>query len=138
MSAVLAKVALAGAAIESCSGAADLADELVNDRGWSVDMAHPGYVRRMKQNPDKSDYTDARMLADLVRVGYLPKEWLAPQEVRALRRLVRYRQQLADVRRNVKLRIRALLRGQRVRSSMGRAGFEVGVVGDEAGGPEQA
>ena len=113
--------ALAGAAIESCSGAADLADELVNDWGWSVNMAHPGYVRRMKQNPDKSDYTDAQMLADLERVGYLPKVWLAPEEVRELRRLVRYRQQLADERRNVKLRIRALLRDQRVRPPMGRA-----------------
>lgn len=52
-------------------------------------MPHPGYVPRMKQDPDKSDYTDARMLGNLVRVGYLPKEWLALQEVRELRRLVR-------------------------------------------------
>ena len=121
VSAVERHGALAGAAIESCSGAADLADELVNGWGWSVNMAHPGYVRRMKQNPDKSDYTDAQMLADLERVGYLPKVWLAPEEVRELRRLVRYRQQLADERRNVKLRIRALLRDQRVRSPTGRA-----------------
>ena len=62
--------------IESCTGAANLAEELVAKAGWSVDLAHPGYVRRMKQNPDKSDYTDARMLAGLVRVGYLPKVWM--------------------------------------------------------------
>ncbi len=30
-----------------------------------MDLAHPGYVPRMKQNPDKSDFTDAQMLADL-------------------------------------------------------------------------
>ena len=41
--------------------------------GWSLDLARPGFVKRMKQNPDKSDYTDAQMLADLVRVGYLPR-----------------------------------------------------------------
>ena len=111
----------AGVAIESCSGAADLADELVGRWGWSVNLAHPGYVGRMKQNPDKSDYTDARMLADLVRVGYVPRVWLAPEEVRELRHLVRYRQQLADERRNVKLRIRALLRDQRVRPPKCRA-----------------
>ncbi len=64
------------AAIESCTGAADLADE---------------------------------------RVGYLPKVWLAPQEVRELRRLVRYRHQLVDERRRIKLRVSALLRDQRVR-----------------------
>lgn len=104
------------AAIESCTGAADLADELAMRNGWTIDLAHPGFVRRMKQNPDKTDFTDARMLADLERVGYLPKVWLAPHDVRELRRLVRYRQQLVDERRRIKLRVSALLRDQRVRS----------------------
>ena len=102
------------AAIESCSGAANLAEELVSQAGWSVDLAHPGYVARMKQSPDKTDFSDARMLADLVRVGYLPRVWLAPAPIRDLRQLVRYRQQLIDDRRNVKLRVRALLREQRI------------------------
>lgn len=100
-------------AIESCPGAADFAEELVQN-GWSVDLAHPGYVARMKQSPDKSDYTDARLLADLTRVGYLPKVWLAPHAVRELRRLVRYRQQLVNERRAIKLRITATLREQRI------------------------
>jgi transposase len=104
-----------GVAIESCSGAADLAEELIRLAGWSVDLAHPGFVARMKQNPDKSDCTDAALLADLERVGYLPKVWLAPHEVRELRRLTRYRRQLAHDRRDIKLRIRALLRDQRLR-----------------------
>jgi transposase len=103
-----------GAAIEACCGAADFAEEMIQQAGWSVDLAHPGFVSRMKQNPDKTDFGDARMLADLERVGYLPRVWLAPQEVRQLRRLVRYRQQLAGERRNLKLRIRALLREDRV------------------------
>jgi transposase len=101
------------AAIESCCGAANLADELVAKVGWPVDLAHPGYVARMKQNPDKSDYHDARMVADLERVGYLPKVWLAPLYVRELRHLVRYRIQLTEQRRTCKLRLRALLREQR-------------------------
>ena len=54
------------------------------------------------------------MLADLVRVGYLPKVWLAPEDVRQLRTLVRYRQQLVNQRRAIKLRITALLRDARV------------------------
>jgi transposase len=102
-------------AIEACTGAAELADELINRHGWDLALAHPGYVARMKQGPDKSDYTDARMLADLVRVGYLPKVWLAPHDVRQLRTLVRYRQQLVNQRRAVKLRITALLREARVK-----------------------
>jgi transposase len=68
----------------------------------------------MKQTPDKSDFTDARLLADLTRVGYLPKVWLPPQEVRELREIVRYRQQLSEQRRATKLRIRAMLRSQRL------------------------
>src|SRR5437667_3711986 len=67
------------AAIESCTGAANLAEELATRAGWSVHLAHPGYVARMKQTPDKTDYQDARLLADLVRVGYLPRVWLAPE-----------------------------------------------------------
>ena len=72
-------------AIEACCGAADLADELVGRHGWDLDLAHPGYVHRMKQSPDKSDFSDAKMLADLIRVGYLPKVWLAPEDTRQLR-----------------------------------------------------
>src|SRR5947199_2137788 len=100
------------AAIESCCGAAGLADELIA-RGWSVNLAHPGYVSRMKQSPDKTDYTDARMLADLQREGYLPRVWLAPEEVRELRRLVHYRQSLTKERKNLKLQIGATLREAR-------------------------
>jgi transposase len=77
------------------------------------ELAHPGFVARMKQNPDKTDFQDAHLLGDLERVGYLPRVWLAPQPVRELRQLVRYRQQLAAQRRSTKLRIRAILREQR-------------------------
>ena len=100
------------AAIESCCGAADLADELIS-HGWTVHLAHPGYVARMKHNPDKTDYSDARMLADLQRLGFLPRVWLAPEEVRELRRLVHYRQSLAKERKNLKLQIGATLREAR-------------------------
>ena len=116
--AVVALVAAHGddvrAAIEACSGAANLADELATKHGWIINLAHPGYVARMKQTPDKTDWADARVIADLVRVGYLPKVWLAPEDVRQLRTLTRYRQQLADRRRNAKLRVTALLRDTRV------------------------
>jgi transposase len=102
-------------AIEACCGAADFAHELSRRTGWTVRLAHPGYARRLKRSPDKSDHDDARLLADLVRVRYLPEVWLAPSEVRELRRLVRYRQQLKRSRVNLKLQIRALLREERVK-----------------------
>lgn len=108
-----------GVAIEACSGAASLAQELVDKQGWSVSLAHPGYVHRIKQSPDKSDYSDSRLLADLMRVGYLPRVWLASEYIRELRDLVRYRQQLVNERRNTKLRIRALLRNHRTKAPKG-------------------
>ena len=101
-------------ALEACTGAAHLADELAARAHWPVELAHPGYVARLKQSPDKSDYSDGHLLADLARVGYLPTVWLAPESIRELRRLVRYRQQLVGERRNIKLRVSALLREQRV------------------------
>lgn len=119
VAAVVPKGGQVFAAIEACCGAADFAEELMTHAGWSVDLAHPGYVARIKQSPDKSDWADAKLLADLERVGYLPKVWLAPENIRELRRLVRYRQQKANHRRNVKLRIRALLRDLRAQAPLG-------------------
>jgi transposase len=113
------------AAIEACCGAADLAEELAQEEGWSIDLAHPGYVARMKQSPDKTDFGDSRLLADLERVGYLPRVWLAPERIRELRRLVRFRQQLAQQRRDVKLRVRALLRDVRIVVPAGRSPWTV-------------
>lgn len=111
---------VAGAAIEACCGAADFAEELMKATGWTVDLAHPGFVARMKQNPDKHDFGDARLLADLERVGYLPRVWLAPECIRQLRRLVRYRQQLVNEHRHTKLRIRAILREERIPKTAAR------------------
>lgn len=99
--------------IESCCGAANLAEQL-RQHGWEVELAHAGICSRMKQNPDKTDFSDAQLLADLVRVGYLPRVWLPPAEIRDLRRLTRHRQQLADERRRIRLRIRAMLREERI------------------------
>ena len=91
-----------GVAVEACCGAADLAEKLHEKGGWSVSLAHPGFVARMKQNPDKTDYGDARLLADLLRVGYLPKVWLAPEEIRQLRRLMgQHLDELARLNRRV-------------------------------------
>lgn len=101
-------------AIEACTGAADLAEAMVEQLGWSVDMAHSGYVARLKGSPDKTDFSDARLLADLSRVGYLPRVWLAPRRVRLLRQLVHHRQQLINQRRAAKLRVSALMREHRL------------------------
>jgi transposase len=102
------------AAIEASTGSSAFAEELVAKCQWSVELAHPGYVARMKQTPDKSDWTDAKLLADLTRVGYIPRVWLAPPFIRELRDLVRHRHSFVGQRTQVKLRLRALLRQHRI------------------------
>ena len=108
--------------IEACCGAADFAQELVEQAGWNVSLAHPAYVAKIKSSPDKSDFSDGRLLADLTRVGYLPRVWLAPAKIRELRQLVYHRQRLVDHRRSLKLTVGALLREQRVKLDARRVG----------------
>jgi len=102
------------AAIESSTGSAAFAEELITKYQWSVSLSHPGYASRMKQTPDKSDWTDAKLLADLIRVGYLPRVWLAPPYIRELRDSVRHRHGYVQQRTQTKLRLRALLRQHRI------------------------
>jgi transposase len=108
--------------IEACCGAADLGEELVEQLGWNVSLGHPAYIARIKSSPDKTDYSDSRLLADLTRVGYLPRVWLAPAHIRELRQLVNHRQRLVDHGRALKLQVGAILREQRVRIDSDRGG----------------
>jgi transposase len=70
-------------------------------------------------------------LADLTRVNYLPAVWLAPRNIRELRRLMRHRCQLVRRRKDVKLRIRGLLRENRVERPTAHA-WTKAWLGDEA------
>jgi transposase len=104
-----------GAAIEACCGAADLGEELATQAQWPLELAHPGYVAKQKRSPDKTNFSDSQLLADLTRVGYLPRVYLPGGHERDLRQLVNHRQALANSRRAVKLRIGAVLRQSRVK-----------------------
>jgi transposase len=103
-----------GVAIEACCGAADFAVKLERLTEWSVKLAHPSAVHLFKRKRDKTDHGDAWLLADLLRSQFLPEAWLADETTRQLRRLVRYRQGLVAERKAIKLRIRALLREERI------------------------
>lgn len=107
-------VLVLGVAIEACSGAAEFAQKLIDLTEWTVRLAHAGAVNRLKNTPDKSDHTDAWHLANLLRVNYLPEVWLADETTRQYRRLVRHRQSLMADARDLKLRIRSLLKEERV------------------------
>lgn len=105
--------------IEACCGAADFATALAAMTEWTVRMAHPSGVNRMKQGPDKTDHTDAWHLANLLRVGYLPHVWLADEVTRQLRRLVRYRAGLVEQKKDIQLRMLSLMREERIENTSG-------------------
>ena len=97
-------------AIEACTGSAEFAARLREATEWNVRLAHASAVHQLKKGPDKSDHTDAWHLANLIRVNYLPEVWLADAETRQLRHMVRYRQSLMADAKDIKLRIRSLLK----------------------------
>jgi transposase len=103
-------VSVQGVAIEACTGSAEFATRLAEVTEWNIKLAHAGAVHRLKQGPDKTDNGDAWHLANLIRVNYLPEVWLADATTRQLRRLVRYRQSLMADAKDIKLRIRSLLK----------------------------
>lgn len=107
-------VLVRGVAIEACCGAADLATALTDATEWTVKLAHAGAVRRLKAGRDKTDHGDAWHLANLLRTNYLPEVWLADDATRQLRRLVRHRQSVMDQAKTTKLRIRSLLKDERI------------------------
>ena len=100
---------------EACNGSTEFLESVHRETGWKKRLCHPGYVQRMKNNPDKSDKSDSELIADLDRVDYLPQVWIAPREIRDLRTLVRYRCQAMRAKKNAKLRVRSILRQYRMK-----------------------
>jgi transposase len=57
----------------------------------------------------KNDERDCIDLADLLRMGKLPEAWIAPQPVRELREITRYRHKLVGQRTSCKDQVHAVL-----------------------------
>ncbi len=72
----------------------------------SVHLAHSGKVRLIAESRLKNDRIDAKILADLLRVGYLPEVYIPEDEIRQWRFLVQHRRQL--VKDNTRLKNRIL------------------------------
>jgi transposase len=56
-----------------------------------LQMGHPAMMKAIGASKKKNDQLDARKIADLVRCHLLPVCYVAPAELRELRRLLRYR-----------------------------------------------
>src|SRR6516164_5594493 len=56
-----------------------------------LQMGHPAMMKAIGNSKKKNDQLDARKTADLVRCNLLPQCYVAPPEIRELRRMLRYR-----------------------------------------------
>jgi transposase len=77
--------------------------------GAEVQLAHPLGVKGFACRRVKNDVRDAADLADLLRMGRLPEAWIAPDQVRELRELTRYRDGLVRIRTSCKDQVHAIL-----------------------------
>ncbi|MGD0322095.1 MAG: IS110 family transposase [Acidimicrobiales bacterium] len=96
-------------AFEATYGWYWLADLLKAD-GHHLHLAHPLAMRGMTSHRRvKTDWKDATLLADVLRMGSFPEGWIAPPELRELRELVRYRAKLVALRSGLKAQVHAVM-----------------------------
>jgi transposase len=79
---------LAGCVVESTYNWYWLVDGLM-DAGFQVHLAHTGAMPQYAGLKYSNDFSDARQLAHLLRLGILPTGYIFPKEERALRDLLR-------------------------------------------------
>jgi transposase len=95
--------------------------------GHEVHLANPYKVKLIAESRVKTDKVDARILAQLMRLGYLPESYVAGRELRDRRSFLRYRMRLVQQRTRHKNQIHRLLRMEGIESPevtdlFGRAG----------------
>ena len=119
-------------AIESTHNWYCLADRL-EDAGHSVTLANPSAVDQYSGSKNTNDDSDARFIADLLRLGILPKVWICLRQDRALRDLLRRRMMFVNARTRLVLSLQPMvvrqtglqlpLKGLEVLASGGRRGI---------------
>ena len=74
-----------------------------------IKVAHPQMLKAITAAKKKNDQSDAYKICDLLRVGLLPECYMAPSELRALRRILRYRNHIVRTAVKIKNKISGLL-----------------------------
>jgi transposase len=79
------------------------------DEPNQVFVGHAAMLKAMAVMKNKSDKIDARMLSDLLRCNLFPSIYMAPQEMRDLRRVLRFRNYLVRLAISLKNKTAGLL-----------------------------
>ncbi len=83
--------------------------DFLKPHAFSLKVAHPEMVKAITAAKKKNDRSDAERIADLLRVGLLPECYMAPEELRELRRILRYRSHIVRTAVKMKNKISGLL-----------------------------
>jgi len=83
--------------------------DVLKPHAAELKVAHPAMLKAIVASKHASDRLDARKIADLVRMDWIPKVWMAPPEIRSLRLLLRYRNLVVRQATQTKNRIASTL-----------------------------
>jgi transposase len=83
--------------------------DLLRSLGIHVVLAHAKYLKAICYAKVKTDAVDAKTLANLLRMGYVPEAHQLPPEYRAMRDLLRQRMVMEHKRTNIIQRISSIL-----------------------------
>jgi transposase len=81
---------------------------LLEEAGIEVHPANVNKVRLIAESTQKNDLSDARVLANLLRLGYLPESYRVPDSIYGLRLVLRHRAYLVRLRISVKNRLHGI------------------------------
>jgi len=87
--------------------------------GWQLHLVHALKTRAIASARIKHDRLDSRVLAELLRTGFLAEAWIAPRPVREQRQLLRYRVRTVQWATRAKNSIHGVLDRNGIRSPIG-------------------
>lgn len=117
-------------AMEACTAAYPIHDYLMT-RGYSVSVGHPSTIKAITHSKSKTDQKDSEILANLLRLKYLPLAYIPSPEILEIRDLMRARAGTGQEITRVKNKIHGFLTKNGFRSKYKRKSDLFGKSGRE-------
>src|SRR2546426_981085 len=92
---------------------------VIEPLGLELHLVHPWKTRAIASARIKHDKLDSRVLAELLRTGFLAEAWIAPRAVREQRQLLRYRVHTVQWATRAKNSIHGVLNRNGIRLPLG-------------------
>ena len=102
--------------------------QILEEHQIKTHLAHPVKVKYIAESKNKNDKIDATILAQLLRTNFLPEAYLPTCEIRELRSLLNYRNQLVTMRTMAKNRMRMLLNQLNIKAKFSDIFGKKGIV----------